>query len=169
MTHQELVERAVRWLRNTQRCTVVVGEFYWWGGECPDAMGWKPDGTSQLVECKASVSDFYADRKKPWRRNPELGMGMRRWYMTPKGLLNPTQLPEGWGLLECRGRVVRIIRVPNGGFPVERRKPAATREIKMLVNIIRRISEGRLENLGRIHKTNGAQGATLDPEARRGS
>lgn len=138
MTHAELVERAARWLTKTQRCPVVVTEIVTLSvtGESPDAIGWH-HGFSHLVECKASRSDFLADRKKPFRVDPAQGMGDYRWYMTRPGLLSPDELPDGWGLLEVNQKQVRVVResirygappfVGNGG-----------EEKRILLSIIRR-------------------------------
>ena len=111
MTHAELVERAVRWLRNTQRCGLVLSEFVSSSPEIPDAIGWKSHPMSILVECKTSVSDFYADKKKPGRiaETRGAGIGRLRYYMTPPGLLSVGMIERqrpGWGLVEVTGRVV---------------------------------------------------------------
>lgn len=98
MTHAELVELAAAWLRS--RCSVVITEMTAVSvtGECPDAIGWS--GSSHLVECKASRADFLADRKKAFRQFPEQGMGTFRYFLAPKGLIKPEELPSNWGLLE---------------------------------------------------------------------
>jgi hypothetical protein len=80
------------------------------GGECADALGFGYKGSSTLVECKASRSDFMADKKKWFRREPERGMGLKRYFLAPAGLLNPDELPAGWGLLEWNGRFVSTKR-----------------------------------------------------------
>ena len=59
-----------------------------------------------------SRSDFHRDKKKHFRRNPWQGMGQERWYLTPAGLLKPSDLPEDWGLAEVRGKVIRKIVTP---------------------------------------------------------
>lgn len=108
MTHDELVERAERWLRNTIGCGVVLTEASGAYPEIPDAIGWKGN-SSYLVECKTSKSDFKRDQKKWFRRTDDfgLGLGKYRYYMTSKDLLNPDDLPEGWGLLEINGKRVK--------------------------------------------------------------
>jgi hypothetical protein len=72
----------------------------------PDAIGWKKACHSVLVECKASRSDFLVDRAKPFRSNPENGVGCERFYLAGKGLIRVGELPPGWGLLEVSGREV---------------------------------------------------------------
>ncbi len=79
-------------------------------GEMPDAIGWKRASHSVLVECKISRADFLADRDKPFRQKPESGVGCERFYLTPPGIMREEELPRGWGLLECRNRLVEIVR-----------------------------------------------------------
>jgi hypothetical protein len=108
MTHAQLVERAVRWLRS-YRCGVVLSEQACVSGEMPDALGWKQACHSVLVECKVTRADFLADRAKPFRVKPEKGVGSERFYLTPAGLIHSTELAPGWGLLELRrGRVEMV-------------------------------------------------------------
>jgi hypothetical protein len=105
MTHAQLVERAVRWLRS-YRCGVVLSEQACVSGEMPDAIGWKQACHSVLVECKITRADFLADRAKPFRQKPEKGVGSERFYLTPVNVIKPEELPAAWGLLELRrGRV----------------------------------------------------------------
>ncbi len=102
MTHSQLVEKAVRWLRR-YRCGVVLSEQGCVSGEMPDAIGWKRACHSVLVECKLNRSDFLADRAKPFRLKPEHGVGCERFYLTPAGLVRREEVPAGWGLLEHSG------------------------------------------------------------------
>jgi hypothetical protein len=108
MTHAQLVERAVRWLRS-YRCGVVLSEQACVSGETPDALGWKQACHSVLVECKVTRADFLADRAKPFRVKQEKGVGSERFYLTPPGLIHRTELALGWGLLELRrGRIEMV-------------------------------------------------------------
>ncbi len=105
MTHSQLVQKAVGWLRN-YRCGVILSEQACVSGEMPDAIGWKRACHSVLVECKISRSDFLADRAKPFRLKPNRGVGCERFYLVPVGLINIEELPQGWGLLEVvRGKI----------------------------------------------------------------
>src|SRR5438270_4402035 len=109
MTHEKLVKAAVAWLRR-YRCGVVLSEQSCASGETPDAIGWKRACHSVVVECKVSRADFLADREKAFRQKPEVAMGCERFYLVPAGLLNPDELPAGWGLLALRGREVELER-----------------------------------------------------------
>lgn len=109
MTHPQLVQRAVRWLRS-YRCGVVLSEQACISGEMPDAIGWKRASHSVVVECKISRADFLADRDKPFRQKPEVAMGCERFYLTPPDLLDIGELPAGWGLLECHVREIEVVR-----------------------------------------------------------
>jgi hypothetical protein len=116
--HAELVERAARWLHNSQKHSVVLVEINSTGNECPDVIGWR-GGFSTLVECKASRADFFADRKKVFRAHPEVGMGEHRWYCAPPGLLAVGDLPDGWGLVEPLARSMRVVRAPTKVFDLD--------------------------------------------------
>tara|TARA_B100002049_G_scaffold218440_1_gene185575 strand:+ start:423 stop:914 length:492 start_codon:yes stop_codon:yes gene_type:complete len=115
MTHDDLVLRAEKWLKNSINCGVVFNDkFQAWTsyGEQPDGFGLRA-GVSVLIECKASRADFHADKKKRFRADPSLGMGDWRFYMCPKGVINVEDLPEGWGLLWVNGsRVEKVHGIP---------------------------------------------------------
>lgn len=108
MTHAELVERAERWLRKSRGCQVVVTRGCMMALEQPDALGFNASGFTTLVECKASRGDFLRDQHKWHRRG--VGMGNRRYYLTPAGLVKPEEVPEGWGLLHAAGKIIRVVK-----------------------------------------------------------
>lgn len=112
-THAELCTIAVKWLKrpnssNGHGCHVAVSEVRsGWSGEIPDAIGFRqagftPHDGSVVVEVKVSRSDFLADKKKPHR--VQGGLGNWRYYMCPEGMIQPDELPEGWGLLWVNSR-----------------------------------------------------------------
>lgn len=108
ITHKDGVKLAGRWL--FRHHPIVVTELSNTGEE-PDAIGWRA-GHATLVEVKISLADFYSDRKKSFRQNPEHGIGTKRYFLTPRGLLNPErQELHGWGLLETDGR--RIFKIKS--------------------------------------------------------
>lgn len=141
MKHAELVGRAVRWLKGKKRCVLVLREFRSWSREHPDAIGWRGDGRSILIECKASRGDFLRDRKKACRRGAdviELGVASQRYYMTGPGLVAVEEVPAGWGLLIVEGRsVVEAKRAIGRAY-----MPGVQSEMAMLVNAARRIKHG---------------------------
>jgi len=132
-THKQLVRRLGSWLKNRRYMTVVITELTTGTSETPDVVGWKCGGCSTLVECKVSRADFKADAKKFFRRNEGRGIGDRRYMATPKGLLTPREVPEGWGLLEVGNHQVREIK------PAEYKEANKTAECTMLVSAIRRL------------------------------
>jgi hypothetical protein len=140
MTHAQLVERAVRWLR-VYRCGVVLSEQACVSGEMPDAIGWKRASHSVLVECKVTRADFLADRDKPFRRKPEQGVGSERFYLTPPGLVKIAELPAGWGLLELRRGRIEMVQASAKNL----RTAAGFRyEMNLLLASLRRV-EVRIE------------------------
>ncbi|MEE5068629.1 adenylosuccinate synthase [Pseudomonas alliivorans] len=111
MTHNDLCLVAVRWLQRNNGaggpgCHVAVSECRsGWTGEVPDAIGFRAAGHndgSTVVECKTSRSDFLADKKKAHRQVG--GLGNWRYFMAPAGMIDPAELPSGWGLLEVNQR-----------------------------------------------------------------
>lgn len=109
MTHAQLVQKAIAWLRS-YRCSVVLSEQACASGEMPDAIGWKRTQHSVVVECKVSRADFLADGAKPFRVRPEIGLGCERFYMAMQGLVGVEELPPGWGLLECQKGRVKMLK-----------------------------------------------------------
>ena len=136
-THAELVERAGRWLRNSahtkmdmgkpevRRCGVVLTDPLG-ADEHPDAIGWFGGGISILIECKASRSDFLADKRKWTRRVCEQngekhGMGQYRFYMSPPGIIHLDDLADSkWGLLVCVCRSAKTRKL-SGRFTCNQR------------------------------------------------
>ena len=131
MTHDELVERARRWLVRSH--PVVSTEVSTAAFENPDAIGFTSWGGSTLVECKTSRADFRADAKKRFRRIPEQGMARLRYYMAEPGLLTVEDLPTAWGLLEVHGRQVRVVA---RALP---QKASHYAEQQLLVSLLRRV------------------------------
>lgn len=103
--HSTLVAMGVRWL--SRKCSVVLYEFATAADENPDVIGWASGSGSVLIECKLSRSDFLKDATKTVRRNPRTGMGQRRYYLCPPGVIEVTDLPPKWGLLWIgKGQVI---------------------------------------------------------------
>ena len=140
MTHAQMVERAVRWLRG-YRCGVVLSEQACVSGEMPDAIGWKRASHSVLVECKVTRADFLADRGKPFRLKPEQGVGCERFYLTPPGLVKVEELSAGWGLLEMRRGQIEMVR---GSAKNLRTATGFKYEMNLLLASLRRV-EVRIE------------------------
>ncbi len=137
MTHDELVDRAVRWLKTTKRCPVVFRE-HTAGPESPDALGYR-GGWSYLVECKVSRADYFADQKKPSRMVDRTERpAFECWYLTPPGLLRAEELKSWWGLLEAHDRTIRIVKPPVGEPWDDRTTAPLRHEINRLYCDIRR-------------------------------
>ena len=142
MSHEELCERALRWLRGTRRCNPVFSRCASCS-EIPDAIGWSSAHGwrgSTVIECKTSLSDFHADKKKRYSyRHKEFGhlyrgrdwrapklkemceyervenalMGDYRIYFCLPGVITPAMVEEhapDHGLLYADGRKMRIVR-----------------------------------------------------------
>jgi len=140
MTHAQMVRVAEKWLRS-YRCGVVLSEQACVSGEMPDAIGWKRASHSVLVECKISRADFLADRAKPWRVKPELGVGCERFYLAPAGMIREEELPVGWGLLALKARRIEMTRASKKNL---RSAKGFACEMNLLLASLRRV-EIRIE------------------------
>lgn len=98
LTHKDLVESAYKWVLG-KSCGFAFKELKSFESECADVIGFGAWNHSILIECKVSRSDFHADKKKPFRANPEKGVGIYRFYCCPKDLLKTTDMPPKWGLI----------------------------------------------------------------------
>lgn len=133
-THKELVEVAAKYLE--KRAKVVITEMTTsFCKEQPDAIGFTAR-TSVLIEVKASRSDFLKDKTKGWKATQYKGMGARRYYLAPTGLILPDELPKGWGLITVSDKGRPTLREASDVF---RRSFAA--ENALLLSGIRRIGQ----------------------------
>lgn len=132
LSHDTLVELARRFL--FRKCPIVLTELCSLD-EQPDAIGWQ-DGLSTIIECKISTADFYADKRKVFRKHPYLGMGNFRYFLTPRGLLDNCTIPHGWGILETTGK--QIVKKIMASHFNETNKIA---EIRLMSSAIRRIGQ----------------------------
>jgi len=140
--HSQLVELAVRWLRSSYRCGIVLSEQYCATGEVPDAIGWKGQCRSVVVECKVSRADFLADAGKPFRQKPEEGLGSERYYLALAGLIRIEELPDGWGLLERRRNEIKLVK--KAARRDQRTSIGLMKEMNLLLASLRRV-EVRIE------------------------
>ncbi len=136
MTHAQLVTCAVRWLRK-YGCGIVLSEQVCASGEIPDAIGWKGRCHSVVVECKVSRDDFFADREKPFRKDPGRALGCERLYLVPRDLIADSELPEDWGLLEFHARKITTrVRPPRRNL---RSATGLGYEMNLLLASLRRV------------------------------
>ena len=61
-------------------------------------------------------------------------MGNKRYYIAPKGMITPEELPEKWGLVEPREQNMRTIRSAKWFMDKSNNS-----EISLLVSAMRRI------------------------------
>lgn len=159
LTHADVVDRALRWLRGHHGCKVAFAEINTYELVNPDAIGFRrPAGSSKawsvLVEAKISRSDFRADREKMIHRLPDSCPGQERWYLTPPGMLRAEEIPPGWGLAEVGKRSVRIVVEAPKGEHVHGRAHA---DMGILLSAVRRHQVGAkwLHDLGKFEPWDG--------------
>lgn len=136
-THEELVNIGRIWLMKPvagrPACTLAITELTTGETETPDCLGWS-SSISVMVECKTSRGDFLSDKKKYFRRIPDMGVGMYRYYLVPAGLVSKAEVPENWGLIEVneKGKT----RCVKRALAQEANHKA---EVTMLLSLIRRV------------------------------
>lgn len=99
MTHSELVNIAYSFMLKKFSCGIAYKEIKTLSAECADVIGFGSHQHSVLFEIKVSRSDFLADKKKEFRIYPQKGIGRYRFYVCPAGMINVSDLPNGWGLM----------------------------------------------------------------------
>ena len=145
ITHKELIVVGKKWLKNQGgkrwSCGVIFTELVTLGSETPDILGIASYG-STLIEVKASRTDFLRDKKKSFRRYPEMGMGGYRFYLCPTDIVKKKDLPENWGLIYVneRGRA-RIMVKP------EYQERNLKSENAYIYSVIRRLYNGNCKDI----------------------
>lgn len=69
-------------------------------------------------------------------------MGCERFYLVPQGLIQKQDLPDAWGLLECRGREISVAVKPRRQS--QRTEVGLKWEMNLLMASLRRV-EVRIE------------------------
>lgn len=152
LSHADLVTLAHSWLLGAGECGFAFTEPQMpRSSEMPDALGYRGNGFTILIECKTSRADFLADRKKPFRRMPSMGVGGLRYFMTPPGLVKPEELPAKWGLIYAypSGQTRSVVNPPrpktraqldalNAAVFVEHERNTAA-EFCLLMSALRRV------------------------------
>ena len=165
LTHDELCARAVKWLRGSMGCKVAVSELVTPLSEIPDAIGFN-GYHSFLVECKTNKVDFLREKNKLHRRQEAKGhrkcLGKYRFFLCPKGIIKPEDLPPKWGLLYVCGKVIRRVVFPQGQNSFYYKHSTwkdfehdndVGAEHKIMYSIARRFSEGENHIWKRMHIT----------------
>jgi len=137
MTHAELVIRGARWFKNNQnsnlRFPIILPEYKCYADSIPDVIGLN-HYHSAVIECKISRSDYFADQHKK-HRQWLVQLGNFRFYLCPNGLLKPTEINNGWGLLYCYPNKITIEKESNFFPPTETRQ----QEYQVMYSVIRRL------------------------------
>lgn len=131
--HYNLCQEAARWLKKQRFAgyKYIAVELVCIAAENPDV--WGTNGcVSTMIEVKTSRSDFLRDKEKFCRTHQEHAIGNYRYYLCPEGIINPTELPDNWGLLYWNGKEIKLI-VAASKIQVNN-----TGELAILCSIMRR-------------------------------
>lgn len=113
--HETLSAQGVKWFKR-QGFGVIAADLAAMGcRERADVIAFRSQ-CSAVMEAKASRGDFLSDAKKPERKVG--GVGLYRFYICPPGMIQPDELPSGWGLLYGDGKkVIEIVRPLGNVWP----------------------------------------------------
>lgn len=111
--HEALCAKGVTWLKRNGFSVAAMNVWAYASRERVDCIGYRHQ-CSVLIEVKVSKNDFFADNKKPERISG--GVGTYRFYLAPAGMINISELPPKWGLLEFSGRCVKMVHGPTGNL-----------------------------------------------------
>ena len=112
MTHNELVDLSHKFVLKNMSCGFCCKEIKTTEKEIVDVLGFGAYNHSILIEIKVSRQDFLKDKNKPFRKNPEQGVGKYRFYCCPKDLIKIEDLPNNWGLIYCENNKLKIVHNP---------------------------------------------------------
>ena len=77
---------------------------------------WKPQTrylSIHSIEIKVTIADFKSEMKQPNKRMPAIAFSNYFSFATPRGLIDPAELPKGAGLIEFRGSKGKFIKEPQ--------------------------------------------------------
>lgn len=117
-THDELCEITAKWVhRNMNMKQVFIEHRTACSSEIVDVLGMRSDCKRVIAvnyEIKVTRSDFLSDRSKPHRNGTALGIGAYRFYVCPKDVIKPEDLPKGWGLIHVsKGGRFKVVVGPR--------------------------------------------------------
>lgn len=116
--HHDLGSRLANWLREHQRRmtweNITFSRDYQSRAQCDELDGWteiRPDvyscvltptarlAKTETFEIKVSTADFNAELAKPQKLQAARDIAEAAWFCVPQGLVDASQLPQGFGLL----------------------------------------------------------------------
>ena len=116
MTHKDLVNHSMKIARKLG-FPLVLPEMKaaLRTNEIPDIIAFRGGGETLLIECKTSRADYLADRNKPFRQNPETGVGLYRILISTENVVH-NDLYKNWEhiILDEKGNI-KTSTLPNCG------------------------------------------------------
>jgi len=170
LSHAELVERGCKWALAAGKCVFAVPEFKTiYSTQIPDVYGFRRNMETLEIECKASRSDFLADKRKKSRKSGHR-MAHHRYYLCEKNVINPDDLTgTDWGLLWVKSKTACSVIVTPVTEACERKdlKELLGQEVvegveasgmDIAVNLLRRVQwRGLVDQIIRNHEFEGGR------------
>jgi len=110
-------------------------------------------------EIKVSHKDFERDVDNPDKRTFAEVMGSECWFVAPKGLLTPDEIPPPWGLYECnRGLTLTVAK------PARRRETLEQLPMALVASMARSFAQVKQTELSRTRVAFKFEGRDLTAE-----
>ena len=115
--HESQNKQAAKWLKKQGFGVVATNIKALESREIIDVIGFRTS-CSIVIESKVSRADFFADFKKPERKEGAAALGLYRAYICPVGLIKKEEVPKGWILLYSNGKkIVEEIKPKGNHWP----------------------------------------------------
>ncbi len=106
---QTMKEKGRQWLKSIKNCEVVVVDWPYTSTQPPHVVGFALAGRSYMISCVPNFSVWESNRSLLLTKK-EFRLGGERFLLTPPGLLGINEIPLEWGLLELKGKNIRVAR-----------------------------------------------------------
>ena len=119
------IEDALQVRHPADKGWLMFTEISFWGGRRIDALffnRWWSQGHKLIAyEIKRGLGDFLNEIKHPEKRKPIMKQVDQFFFAAPKGLIKPTEIPEGTGLVEVSSE--GLVRMKKRAPQLERPAP----------------------------------------------
>lgn len=106
---QTMKEKGRSWLKSVKNCEATVVDWPYTSTHPPDVVGFALAGRSYMIACIPNLSVWEA-RRKLLLTAKEFRLGSERYLLTTPGLLGIKEIPLEWGLLELKGKNIRVAK-----------------------------------------------------------
>lgn len=135
--HKTLKKHALYYLKD-KVTDVVANEVKFYNIKCiADAVGINLKRKEiRIIEAKASKEDFVRDKKLFGEKTSYYGHAHYSYIICPKDIIQPHEIPNGYGLLWMDGETIEVMKKPlkNNGKLKTKYETTLKRTVRRLTN-----------------------------------